>query len=340
VKYDNRRAFEKHLENAAPHHFSQLYLILSQDPVEGKEVVQVLIRSILSNFDQIEGCVSTKEGARLTLSEILTEIHSPSFFVPKRILWIQNADKLKKEISEKLESHLSHLRSSMYVLLTASQLTKSTSFYKKIEKEGIILELQELKSWEKEKKLVEWISKQASIARKHLPHPLCQQLVKQSGLDQNLLQQEFEKLLCYIGDKKEITLQDIEAICTNDSISTIWQLGEALFRRDAAAAYRISQGLLQEGSALIPLLRQIRSQYQIGYHICTLLEQGGQAAQVAQDYPYLKGNLLERQMDLARGYGIERFKQGILLMDTTEMQTKNSQISEQLLMELLIFKLT
>jgi DNA polymerase-3 subunit delta len=164
--------------------------------------------------------------------------------------------------------------------------------------------------------------------------------VKQTGLDSSFLFQELEKLLCYIGDRQEITQQDVVKICHHQPSDTIWQLGEALFKRDSVSALFISQSLLIEGQSLLPLLRQIRSQFQTQLHICMMLSNGKSAHEVSQEFPYLKGNLLDRTLQQASRYGLESFKQGILAIDATELRVKNSYADEKLLMELLVIQLT
>lgn len=340
MKYDNIRAFEKHVEGASPNHFSNVYLILVKEYSECQEAIQFLLKALFPQQIR-EGDVTIYDGSSATSEDILTELNSPSFFSATRAVWIQQADKLKKSVQEALESYMAHPLRSMYLILTAPTLAKNSTFYKAAEKNGIVLDLPELKAWEKEKRLIEWVSKQASTARKVMAHPACQHFVKQIGGDQNLIASEFEKLLCFIGDKKEITIQDISTICSSLPTETIWQLGESIFRRDTQNALRTARLLLSEnGSSLLPFLRQLRSQFQTGYQISQILARGGNASEVSQEYPYMKGQILDRNIQMAQHYGVSRYKRGLLAIDDTELQVKNSQIEEDLLAELLIIKLT
>lgn len=336
MKFDNLRAFEKHVDSASPNHFSNIYLILSKEYSESQEAIHYLLKALAKGEH-----VTTYEGSTVTSEAILNDLNSPSFFSPTRVILIHQADKLKKALQEELQKYMQHPSRSMYLILSAPALLKNTTFYKTIEKNGIVLDLPELKPWEKEKRLIEWVTKQASNARKVISHPAAQHLVKQIGADQNLIASEFEKLLCYIGDRQEITMQDITAICSNLPSETIWQLGEAVFRRDAPAAIRATHVLLNEnGNSLLPFLRQLRSQFQTGYHISQILLQGGNGATVSQEYPYMKGQILEKNMQTAQQYGVKRYRQGLLAIDEAELKAKNSQMEEDLLAELLIIKLT
>lgn len=165
---------------------------------------------------------------------------------------------------------------------------------------------------------------------------VCQFLLKQLGTDQSLLYQEIEKLFCYVGDRSEITLQDVSMISTSVNVENVWQLGDAIFRCDVNSALRISKALLNDGTALLALLRQIRSQFQTKFQICSILKNGGTSAEVVQQYPYMKGNILERNMQMALNYGMPRFKKGMIKIDETELQAKNSGADSDILLELLI----
>lgn len=340
MKVDNRRAFDKHLEGAAPQHFSPVYLIMGKDDYACKEATQALIQALLPDEKQREFSLVIVEGDGVSIQELLLEVNSASFLTNRRVIWLQQVDKLKKDGLEALSQALSLLPRSNYLIMTAPSILKTTTFYKNIEKAGVVLDLPEIKAWEKEKLGAEWVNKEVSALRKTIPYPACQLLVKQVGGDPALLKQELDKLLTYIGDRSSVTLQDVEAICTITPSETVWQLGEALFQRNAVTALHICRGLLSEGSPLLPLLRQIRSQFQTEYQICTLLAAGGDATAVAREYPYMKGSILERNINLAQGYGLERFKRGLLAIDATERQAKNSAIDEDLLAELLMIRLT
>lgn len=340
MKYENLKPFEKHLEGAKPLRFSPLYLIIGNESYQIQEAVSLLLRFLLPSESMRELSLAIFDGSQIEENELMIALDSHSLFTKSRVIWIQQAEKLKKSIQTSLEKYFIHPMRTQNLLLTAASWQKNTSFYKAADKEGVILEFAEIKPWEKEKRLAEWVNQQVTAARKLISFPVCQALVKRIGYDQTTLSQELEKLMCYCAEKKEITLQDVETICTRLQVDSIWQLGEALFRRDAAAALQMIHALLMEGQALLPLLRQIRSQFQTEYQIALLLAHGKQAQEVAQEFPYMKGQILERHLKQAREYGCDAFKRGLLALDATEMRVKNSSVDEKILVELLILQLT
>jgi DNA polymerase-3 subunit delta len=338
VRYDNLRAFEKHLESATPQHFSPLYAVMGKESFDCKEALHLLLRFLVPS-NQKEMALKILDGSSSDTQSLMEDLYSQSFLVDKRVILINHADKIKKNLWEKLEKYICRPLPAQYLILSGIPLSRQTSMYKLLEKEGIILEFADLKPWEKEKKLIEWVSKQATVSRKLMSYQVCQQFVKQLGTDQELLANELEKLLCFVGNRQEIVVQDIYLICTQIQLESVWHLGEAIFRRDSALALKITKSILLE-QAFLPFLRQIRNQFVTEYHICMMIMQGRESSAITQEYPYMKGQILEKHIENARLYGMEAFKQGLLEIDATEVRAKNSQIDEQLLAEILITKLT
>ena len=277
MKYSNLRAFEKHVEGTVVWHSAKC---LCYPPKEEDFAEKAFTAS------STKAEIKVFESEQANIDDILMELNAFSLFAEKRVVLINNADKFPKSSCEKLEAYFAAPNRSVCLILSASSLSASTNFYKKIEKAGVILDLIEEKPWEKEKSLSEWGASKISSRREKTIHPQAlQHLVKQVGSDQGLLQNELEKLISYVGDRKEITPQDVGAICTGVNDENIWQLGEAIFRLDAAAALRISKALLDDGVPFMTLLRQIRSQFQTDFQVCTILSSGGSKADVAGQFP-------------------------------------------------------
>lgn len=335
MKFTNLRAFEKHLEDSAPNHFANLYLIISKEPYDKKAAFEKL-RSHLSKGQNVK----MFEGESLHIGDALSELNSLSFFAKQNLIVIHNIDKVKKGDQQTLEDYFAKPNPQAFLLLTATSLSGATNFYKKIEKAGVILDVAAEKPWEKEKTVADWFQKTAWEHSKKISLPVCQMLVKQMGVDQSLLEQELHKLICYVGDRSDITVEDIKDICLVANIETIWQLGDAIFRRDSAGAIRIFRALMGEGSHFLGLLRQVRGQFQTGLQISSILTQGGTSANVTALFPYMKGTILEKNVKTAQDYGLNRYKNGLLLIDKADIDAKNSGGDIELIADMLMMRLT
>ena len=339
MKYNQLRAFEKHLQEASPRHLLPVYLILGKDDFARKEAVDAALKVLLQGVKNPPLCCKTLNAQQSSLQEVVSELEAFSLFEEKKVIIAHQIDKWVKGDLSKLEHFFNHPIKGATLLLSTGALAANTNLYKKIEKAGVILDLPEEKAWEKEKSMQAWLIQQAARSGKKLDGMTAQAFVKQVGTDQSTLGQELEKVICYIDQRDAITQKDIALLCPLNHSETIWQLGEALFRRDAGTALRISKGLVTEGSPFLGLLRQIRSQFQTEYQISCILADGGTPADVSQQYPYMKGAILEKHLHTARSYGKDKFREALLTIDETELSAKSSGADEDYLNERLIYKL-
>lgn len=340
MKYTNIRSFEKHLIDASPKHFAELYLIINKDPFQRKESADHLAASILSEEAKPSLAIKSFDATQNDIEEILQELSSLSFFSKRRAVVIYNVEKFVKAQLEKIDAYIARPNPGVYLILTASAVHASSNFLKACAKAGIILDVAEEKAWEKEKSAQEWLVNKALSEGKKIDPQAAISLIKQTGPDPATLTQELQKLICYIGDRPQISVKDIEAVCATINQENIWQLGEAIFRKDTGTALRISKALLEDGTVLLSLLRQLRSQFQTDYQVCCLLANGGSPLDVQQQFPYMRGNILERHLQMSRTYGQTAFKSGIIKIDEAEQQIKNSSADPDLINEILILKLT
>jgi DNA polymerase-3 subunit delta len=289
-----------------------------------------------------ELCTLLKEGAdpithfypaTFTSDLFLQEVETPPFLSSKKRVILYEIDQLDEVGKETLLHYVEKPTSWVNLYLTASELTSHTKLARAIEKKGKIIRFKEEKPWEKEKRLAEWVIAEAKQAGCRFSREGALALVKE--VDHQMLQPELDKLICYAGSRGEINLEDIKALSTPTPHETLWQLGDALFGGDTPHALKIGRALLEEGTSIHPLLAHVRSQFSTGIDILQAAEEGV----VTAHFPYLKGKLLDKKLQLLRKQGKERIKQGILLIFETEVKAKNSSTDPLLLLELLIVKL-
>lgn len=336
MKYNNIRAFEKHLIDSSPSHFVDVYLLMSKDDFQRKQAVDLLIRQLSKTASGKGFNVQSFEANEVSIERVLTELNSLSFFTEKGILLLQNLDKAPKNFLEKLEPAIAIPKLPIFLILSASSLTTASKLFKRIEKVGLILDLPEEKPWNKEKNVQEWLLSLSSSKGKSFSPRACLALIKRVGTDFSTLFQELEKLICYVGDRKEITDKDVQEICSVSPIENSWQLGEAIFKRDAASALRISKGLLENEVAFPALLRQLRSQFETEYQISSILSQGGGVHEINEQFPKMTPFIIERHIQQARSYGFTSFRKALLKIDETELNFKNSAGDAETLNDLLI----
>jgi len=336
MKYDNFAAFEKHVENSAPAHFADVYLLVSKEPYDRAALEQVLIQKIQKSRKNVQTKSFSAESVEM--GPFLLDLNAFSFFAEHQIFLLRNGEKLKGEDRDLLAEYFDSPHRKATLAISAETIATNTKFYKKLEKVGVVVDLPKLAPFAEKQFVSEWARNYFQVAGKEISPQVLDGLLQQLGTDRNYLEQELEKLILYTGDQKTIENKDIEAICVKTNQETIWKLGDAIFARNAALSMQILRALLLEGVEGIPLLRQIRNQIQRGFQIYSILREGGTSSQITEIFPYMKGSILKKNIDSATQFGMERFKKALLLIDEGELESRNGNIPFDILAEKLILQ--
>jgi len=336
MKFTTEKALVKHLDGAAPDHLSPVYCVVGKDPYDVESALRE-IGKVLPGLEEKTDLQADKLSGEL----LYNHLNSNSLFSSHRTLVLHGADKLKGETKEVLERYLGHPHSSITLVLTASSFPANTRIYKSMEKVGVIYNPSDkVKPWEKERLLIDWLAELAHRSNKKIAPDVCRYIVQNLGEEKSTLSSDLEKLICYVGEKREITIDDVQALCSAAPRDTIWKLGESIFYREAGKALEIGKQMLEQGVPILTLIRQIRSQFQTDFQVASILEHGGTPDEVTAAFPYMRGRILNQHINMAKEYGKKRFVRGIPLIDATELQAKNSGTDHATLIELLITKLT
>lgn len=318
----------------------RLYLVTGKDEYLRKEAV-LAIENLLKNSD---AKLANKRfsGEKLQIKSLTEELSTLGFFSELRIVLVDQVDALNKSAIEELLPYLNSPSKDCFLILSAASIRKNSALYKSVEKNGAVIDLPELKPWEKEKALVPWLSQQAKTQGKILDASCAKLLLNKLGDNQELLLQELEKLYCFTGERSNITPDDIQAITTQLNLQDSWKLGEAIFRLDGGSAMRICGNLFNDGAVLIMLLRQLRSQFQTDAKVASMLACNSSTADITKAFPYMRGRLLDQHLLVARNYGLKKLQEGLIAIDALELAAKSTSSSSDplLLMESLIAKLT
>ena len=332
MKVNNLGSFSKALQSGP---LAPVYLILGKESFDLENAMQSVLKKLpegseLKNYDGEKGKV---RGA-------FEDLNMLSFFGNHTAVVVRRLDGIKKEQVEAFTDYLKHPNAAATLILSGTALRSNTRFYREAEKQGVVLDLPPERSWEKEKSYPSWVVEQMATKGKRIPVAVSRELVRQVGYDKMLLAHEIEKLACYTGERTEVTLQDMHAICTVGDVDSGWELGSAIMRGDTQSAVRIGRELLKDAPMFQGLIWMIRRQLQTDLQVLSILSSGGTPDEVTREFAYMRGRVLEQHVQAAKRYGMRRFRRALLLIDQVDLFAKSNQTSRQLLFDRLLVQLT
>lgn len=341
MRYTDITAFQKHLQSSGNRHLMQLYLLIAEDHYDVQLATKALIRIVLGTTDS-----QSMGEVRLDLSSkgaksLINELNSFNLFAARRLIIAERLESLSTEQQKALLPALNSIPNKTILILCASSMKSNTTFYKSIEKAGVILDLcTSQKPWERDAAMQQWVIGYALEIGKKISMPAAKVLVSLFGGERARLGSELSKLACFLGEREEIQTTDIAQVCEGLHLESVWQLCDAIFSKQASKALSILGHLLVDNSSFFLLLRQIRSQFHVKCHVAALLESGEGRDAISSAYSYMRGNILEQAVEVSSKYGLAALQRGLVILDQVELKAKNQNCDQQILAELLIVKLT
>ncbi len=309
MKYQNVKLFQKHLEASAPHGLSRVYLVAIPDDFERKRWLDALV-SLISIPDQPFFRFSAADA---TLSELFTEIDSPSLFAQEPVALIDELEKLSKKQAQGLIDLLDRPDLTGYLIFGS----RGKSFlYSAVEKRGVVFDLCEEKPWEKDKRLSQQLFDRAKQAGKRLSTEALQLLLERVDKDAALLEGEVDKLICYTGSRSSIEPSDVQKIAASSRAHTLWQVAEEIVWE---ARF---EGEIDETSfhGLVPA---IRTQLQTGLKIATLAASQASLSEIGARLPKVWPKTLEKRVAQVQRLGSNYFQKGLQLLFRIELLSRS-----------------
>ena len=333
MKFLNLPAFEKHLEQAVKVHLSRVFLIVSSCPYERKKIVEKVTAAIRVKEGEVHA--HSADGTQGKIEELIDGLNTSSLWVGKQLLDLDGIDKLKKNGLALISDYAALPSPFAYLILGAHSSKGLADLYAKGKKELIACDLSEEKPWDRKDRLKRALVDFAAKSGKRMHADAVEHLLENVGLSLPGLEQEADKLITYVGEKREITLQDVHVLCAAQKSSTIWQLAEAIVWREGPLKTDEELDL----SGLLPLMAQLRTQLQHGMMLTILLEKRVPHGEIAHYMPTVKPAAFDKMLQVCRGRPSSFFKRSLDLLFEVELMAKNSSFDPALILDLFLTKI-
>jgi DNA polymerase III subunit delta len=176
-----------------------------------------------------------------------------------KVVWLKNASFLgmsgKATRGEEVKACLERLTNlikkgimpGVSLLVTAPDVDKRSAFYKACEKAGEAKEFSVTeKAYQIDQQAVAIVQAALKDAGLTGSAGAVEALVEREGCDTQQIRNEVEKLRNYLGDRKEVTREDIEAVVCSVRGSQAWDLADAVVERKLVKALQVLNRLLYQ----------------------------------------------------------------------------------------------
>jgi len=156
------------------------------------------------------------------------------------------------------------------VFLLRGEADKRKKIYKAFEKHAKIVTFSYLTDGE----IAKWIASRLKPKKKVMKAEAVNALIFLAGRDLTRLSGEVDKLAAFVGEKGEISKEDISSAVTPSAESNVFYMIDALVAGNAKRAYEILNAMLDAGEGPIGILAMITRQLRLMTHVKLMRDEG------------------------------------------------------------------
>lgn len=310
-----------------------LYYIFGDEDFLVEENIKSIKASALT-----KGCESmnlyTGESKSLSADDMVAEAQTLPAFSAMRVVIVKNADKLGKDKEAIFAEYAKDPSPTTALIFTAPtwKVTKTSALYKAIEKNGKILNCRSLKGAE----LTKWITQNALKDGKNISSDASQRLAYITDGRLREVKKELEKIICFVGDKDTIDVEDVESAGMDVKEDNIFDLSDALGQKDLKEATRVLKKLANEPP--VSVLSAIIRQFRILLQIKSLVNKGVNSNSIAGTVrvsPYHVNSYMNR----AKMFSLNELKLVFKKLLETDGALKSSSLPRDLILSELVIGL-
>ena len=240
-----------------------IYLLYGEDEYLRDEA----LKKIKKSFGEIQLGINYVQIDENNVSNIISDIQTPAFGFPKKLIIAKNAGLFKKKnpLSIKLANFLEENKDNLddVDIVFIEETVEKNELYSKIEKIGKVQEF-------KEQKLPQLIVKVKSIAKAYdveIKDNIAAYFIECVGTNMSDIINEIRKLIEYAGKGGEIKKEDIDNLCIKKAESIIFDLTDNLGKKKIKDAIDVLHNLLNAKEPLQRILIMLYNHFKKLYII-------------------------------------------------------------------------
>lgn len=227
-----------------------IYVLYGDEDFLRRQSLAALRQHLLGTGEEANLGLTTFPGDKAIWSAVRDELDTLPFLAPRRLVVIEQADPFVTAHRAQLEKFVSTPTKNGTLVLDVKTWASNTKLYKMLDGPGSV----SCKA-PPGAKLAEWCRHWCATQHdKQLAVPASQLLLELIGPEMGLLDQELAKLATYAGDRKQITVEDVDLLVGNSRTENTFRIFDLLAAGKAADALQLLDKLLQQGEQPVALL--------------------------------------------------------------------------------------
>ena len=185
--------------------------------------------------------------------------------------------------------------------------------------------------------LTDWVTRRARARQRRITPEAARMLVESLGDDLRMLASEIDKLGTYVGEGGEISADDVRALTPVARQSKVFDLTDALARRDTSTALALLHELLANGESPLGIVALTAFQTRSLMQVKLLSDRGMPAHQIASAAG-IAPFVVEKSLRLARRFTFAQLEAAHRTLLEIDTSLKRSRMTPELALDLLVLE--
>lgn len=308
----------------------QVYILYGEEAYLRNQYKEKLKTALLDGGDAMN--LHCFEGKDVKTGDVIDLAETMPFLAKRRVIVLENSG-LFAHGGEELAQYLESPSETTYFVFAEASVDKRSKLYKAATAKGRAIEFKA----QDETTLKRWIMGFLKRENKNITERDLNLFLDKTGSDMENIRGELEKLLCYCLERDVVTAQDIEAVCTKQVTSQIFDMINAVAERRQKAAMELYYDLLTLKEPPMRILFLITRQFNLLLQVKELKNKGLDANAIGEKVG-LAGFIARKYVAQASKFKEADLRRALADCVEAEQAVKTGRMNDIMSVELLIMK--
>ena len=310
--------------------FRRVYLLYGDEDYLKLQYKNKLLRALVTEGDTMN--FSRFEGKEAQVPALIDLAETMPFFAEHRLILVEDSG-FFKNAAPQLAEYLPDMPETTCMIFIEKEVDKRSKTYKSLKDIGRMVEFKT----PDEKMLTRWVLTVLQKNGKKLTQPTMQLFLEKAGNSMGNIDRELEKLICYVGDREIIQMDDVEEICTGQTENRIFDMIHMMAEKRQKEALELYYDLLALKEPPMRILFLLVRQFNILLQVKTMVAAGMEQNQIA-DRAGLRSFTIRRYRSEAGHFSVQKLKEALRDCARAEEDVKTGRLDDRLSVELILVK--
>lgn len=326
---DALEVIKQHIETGK---YAKVYLLFGEERYLVNLYRDKLLEAVTDINDTMNFCKYT--GNKLDQSEVISFCNTMPFLAERRVALVEGCG-LFKTSCEQFAAEVEHIPDESILIFVETEVDKRNKLYKTVSKCGAALEFNK----PNERTMLIWTKRQFKNEGRQAEDAAIYKLIEFIGCDMNAVSNEIEKLISYTADKGTVTVSDVEELCTGKVEGKIFEMVEAIARKQQKKALDLYYELIENREPTMRMLFLITRQFDMMFKALLGKMDGLSDSQIAGAIGVPQWSV-KKYIDQVKDYKLDMLKNMLEKCHDLDYRIKTGQTDDQIGVEMLIVELS